>query len=230
MEELNHYDVLKVSPTATQDQIKQAYRRLVKQYHPDRNREESGTDRIVRINAAYEVLGDRDSRQSYDRAREERPSRRTQSERATAAYHQYRSSRRAGANADEQVQQWLSRIYHPIDASLDRILHSLNDRIEDLSADPFDDELMEAFCDYIRDCRHLLQNAEKAFRSRPNPASLAGVAADLYYCLNQLGDGIEELETFTLNYDDRHLHTGQELFRIAARLQEDAQAGLGNLF
>ncbi|MDY6937465.1 MAG: DnaJ domain-containing protein [Cyanobacteriota bacterium] len=229
MKELNHYDVLKVSPTATQAEIKQAYRRLVKLYHPDRNRETPQDDRIVHINAAYEVLGDRESRQSYDRDRRERISS-DRSQRTAAAQDGYRSSRRAGANADALVQQWLERIYHPIDRTLARILYPLDERIEDLSADPFDDELMEEFCNYIYRCRDLLQNAQNAFRSLPNPASLAGVAADLYYCLNQLGDGIEELEFFTLNYDDRHLHTGQELFRIAARLQQEARASMNDVF
>ncbi len=52
----NHYDTLKVNPSASQAEIKQAYRRLVKQFHPDTN-QEADHDQIVRINAAYEVLG-----------------------------------------------------------------------------------------------------------------------------------------------------------------------------
>ena len=53
-----------------------------------------------------------------------------------------------------------------------------------------------------------------------------GVAAHLYYCLNQVSDGIEDLELFTLNYDDYYLHTGQELFRIADKLRLEAQAAI----
>jgi molecular chaperone DnaJ len=58
---------------------------------------------------------------------------------------------------------------------------------------------------------------------------LAGVAANLYYCLNQLGDALDELETFTLNYDDQYLHTGQEMFRIAAGLRREAMANIKNI-
>ncbi|TRT82937.1 MAG: molecular chaperone DnaJ, partial [Microcystis aeruginosa Ma_AC_P_19900807_S299] len=61
------------------------------------------------------------------------------------------------------------------------------------------------------------------FCQRPNPAKMAKVAASLYYCLNHLTDGLEELETFTLNYDDHSLHTGQEMFRMAQRLQVEAK-------
>lgn len=43
----------------------------------------------------------------------------------------------------------------------------------------------------------------------------AGIASHLYHCLNAISDGIEELNYFTLNFDDHHLHTGQELWRRA---------------
>lgn len=81
---------------------------------------------------------------------------------------------------------------------------------------------MGNFVDYIGACRVFLQRVWAAFESQRNPSVLAGVAADLYHCLNQVGDGIEELEYFSLNYDDHHLHVGQELFRIARGLQLDA--------
>jgi len=46
----------------------------------------------------------------------------------------------------------------------------------------------------------------------PNPPSVAGAAAHLYYCLNHVGDGLDELDYFrsTMSY----LHMGQELFRL----------------
>lgn len=221
MDGSDHYKTLKVSTTATQAEIKQAYRHLVKQHHPDRHPENDGHERIAQINAAYEVLGDLDARESYDRQRQgSYPSQNT----VTA--HPYRPQRPSGASADEQIERWLRQVYTPIDRALTSILRPLNDRLNDLSADPFDDELMEAFCDYLRQCRTFLQYAQTAFRSLPNPPTLASVAAELYYCLNQVGDGIEELESFSLNYDDRHLTTGRELFRIAARLRRDAKMAI----
>jgi molecular chaperone DnaJ len=221
MEQSDHYKTLKVSVSATQAEIKQAYRRLVKEHHPDHNPHHTGHEQIARINAAYEVLGDLDSRQSYDRRREGR----SQPQTPVTDRH-YRPQRPSGASADEQIERWLLQVYAPIDRALMSILRPLNDRLNDLAADPFDDELMEAFCDYLRQCRTFLQYAQTVFRSLPNPPSLAGIAADLYYCLNQVGDGIEELESFSLNYDDRHLNTGRELFRIADRLRRDAKMAI----
>jgi molecular chaperone DnaJ len=221
MEQSDHYKTLKVSATATQADIKQAYRRLVKQHHPDRNPDNAGHEQIARINVAYEVLGDLDSRQSYDRQRHDRSQPQT-----TVTDRYYRPQRPSGASADEQIERWLCQVYTPIDRALLSILRPLNDRLNDLSADPFDDELMGAFCDYLNECRTFLKYAQTVFRSLPNPPSFAGVAADLYYCLNQVGDGIEELESFSLNYDDRHLNTGRELFRIAARLRREAKMAI----
>jgi molecular chaperone DnaJ len=60
----------------------------------------------------------------------------------------------------------------------------------------------------------------------PNPSNLAGVAANLYYCLNQIEDGLDDLEMFLLNYDEHYLHVGQELFRIARGLKREAAIGV----
>lgn len=230
MSEPNYYETLQVSQSATQAQIKQAYRRLVKQFHPDCNPEGGTQEAIVQINAAYEVLGDRKARQSYDRRAQWRSgsSRRgtTQTREATAAQ---RTARHVSHNADEQVYFWIQQVYRPLNSEIDSILDNLDDQVDELSADPFDDELMENFSAYISSSRIFLDRAQVMFRSQPNPSSLAGVAADLYHCLNQVGDGLEELEYFTLNYDDRHLHVGQELFRIARGLQEGAFARMQHI-
>jgi len=74
MADSNHYDTLHVHRAANQAEIKQAYRRLVKLFHPDGNQETADHEQIVRINAAYEVLGDATSRQSYDQQLSARPS------------------------------------------------------------------------------------------------------------------------------------------------------------
>jgi len=60
--------VLGVSRDATDDDIKKAYRKLVFQYHPDRNPDSKDADAKIReLNAAYEIIGDAEKRQSYDR-------------------------------------------------------------------------------------------------------------------------------------------------------------------
>jgi len=65
---MNYYHVLGISREASDEEIKKAYRKLVFQYHPDRNpNSETAAERIREINIAYEIVGDADKRRSYDR-------------------------------------------------------------------------------------------------------------------------------------------------------------------
>ena len=67
---LNYYAVLEVSLQATQEEIKQSYRKLALQYHPDRNQGNRQAEQKIReVNAAYEILGNSDARKTYDRLR-----------------------------------------------------------------------------------------------------------------------------------------------------------------
>ncbi len=62
----DYYKTLGVEKGATQDQIKKAYRKLARQYHPDLNDSEEAKTKIKEINAAYDILGDTDKRSKYD--------------------------------------------------------------------------------------------------------------------------------------------------------------------
>jgi molecular chaperone DnaJ len=63
----DYYEVLGVSRTADEDDLKRAYRRLARQYHPDVNKEPGAEERFKEANEAYEVLSDHEKRQAYDR-------------------------------------------------------------------------------------------------------------------------------------------------------------------
>lgn len=66
-EKRNFYKILGVERTATQDDIKKAYRKAALENHPDRNPDKANADsRIKDINAAYETLGDEKKRKEYD--------------------------------------------------------------------------------------------------------------------------------------------------------------------
>ncbi len=63
---MNHYEILEISATATPGQIKSAYRKLVKQYHPDINPDPIAASKMILINEAYEILSDPTTRNLYD--------------------------------------------------------------------------------------------------------------------------------------------------------------------
>jgi len=63
----DYYDILGVPRGASADDIKSAYRRLAKQYHPDVNRETGAEDKFKEVSEAYTVLSDDQKRAAYDR-------------------------------------------------------------------------------------------------------------------------------------------------------------------
>ena len=66
MAEKDYYSILGVDKKASQDDIKSAYRKLAKKYHPDINKTPEAQEKFKEINEAYEVLGDEKKRANYD--------------------------------------------------------------------------------------------------------------------------------------------------------------------
>ena len=66
MAKRDYYEVLGVSKTANEDEIKKAYRTLAKKYHPDVSKEENAAEKFKEVQEAYEVLSDPTKREQYN--------------------------------------------------------------------------------------------------------------------------------------------------------------------
>ena len=67
MKYVDYYQILGVSRDAEKSDVKKAYRKLARKYHPDVNQAANAEDKFKEVNEAYEVLKDADKRQAYDR-------------------------------------------------------------------------------------------------------------------------------------------------------------------
>ena len=209
------YSVLEVSSHASAAEIKAAYRRLVKQHHPDAGGDDQ---QMLALNAAWEVLGDQERRRNFDRTRKSRPaaSRAPDLRRARSAHD------RAVA-ADDALVEWLRRVYAPIDRMLGEVINPFPGQFKALSADPYDDELMEVFCNYLETSSRKMERVKTLFQSLPTPASARGFGLSVYHCLSEVEDALAELERYTMGYVDNYLHDGREMLREAKQRRKRLQ-------
>ena len=209
------YAVLGVSPAASAAEIKAAYRTLVKRHHPDAGGDDT---RIVALNAAWEVLRDGERRRRYDAEHQGR--------RGSGAGAEGRQGRGARPQAssrhhgDGLLLEWLRQIYAPIDRSLGQVINPFAAQLRALAADPYDDQLMDTFCGFLRDSQARMARAEQLYRSKACPAAAKGFSLSLYHCLSQVQDALAELERYTLGYVDDYLRDGREMLREAKKRRE----------
>ena len=214
------YRVLGVLPQASGAEIKAAYRSLVKQHHPD-----AGGDAttILALNAAWEVLGDPERRAAFDR----RSSLAGAGAAAGGPGGSVASSgmgakvpRTKGSTADHAaLELWMARVYGPIDRALAQVINPFAAQLKQLSADPYDDQLMELFCTYLEQSQQKMLKVEALYRSAMAPLLAKEFSLQLYHCFAQVKDALVDLERYTMGYVDSYLRDGRELMREAKRLR-----------
>lgn len=214
----NHYQTLGLASDVTPAEIKRAYRKLAKTQHPDAtapvgtDEHSAATEEMVRINEAYETLMDAAKRAQYDRRI------------GVGSIAGVKSKRPHFSSLDEDAQRekFLRTIFIPARSAITRQLGRYKKQLRELSADPYDDVLLEAFQAYVDDLEDSLRNASDALAKTPTPRSMLGAVHMMRYAIAQAADALEELHYFCRNYDYNHLTMAESLFRISKDLLQQA--------
>ena len=204
------YQILKVRPSAKIEDIKKAYRELVKIHHPDKG---GNTKVMLEINAAWEILKKNHKDHNLNKVNSPEVYKKNSYKKETTHYSQ-----------SEDIKKWFKNIYLPIDKLLGQIINPLTSNIRDLSADPYDQSLMDSFCLYLEKSKNKIKKVKMIYTSIASPTVIKDFSLDLYYCLSQVEDGLNELERYTMGYVDNYLHDGKSMIREAKKKRKVLQA------
>ena len=212
--EKNFYKELGLDKNATKSEIKSSYRSLVKQHHPDAGGEK---ERFLAIQNAWETLNDPIKKEQYDR---NFFSSNSSFDSLKENWEEKLNSKKYNSsNKDKEVETWIKEIYTPINRLISQIIKPLNNEIKELSADPYDDQLMENFCSYIGLSQKKIEKVEKIYHKKLVPKSISNLGLDLYHCFSQVKDALSELDRYTQGYVDDYLFDGKEMIKEAKRIQ-----------
>ena len=210
----NFYDELGIKKNATKSEIKSSYRSLVKQHHPDAGGEK---ERFLAIQNAWETLNDPIKKEQYDRNFYSSSS---SFDSLNQNWEEKLNSRKYNSSTiDKEVETWIKEIYTPINRLISQIIKPLNNEIKELSADPYDDLLMENFCSYINLSEKKIEKVEKIYNKQLVPKSISALGLDLYHCFSQVKDALSEFDRYTQGYVDDYLFDGKEMIKEAKRIQ-----------
>ncbi|MFZ9570136.1 MAG: molecular chaperone DnaJ, partial [Vulcanococcus sp.] len=149
---------------------------------------------------------------------------RSRVKRSAAAGRAVRKASGQSTRSDEALVLWLQQVYGPIDRLLGQVVNPFSAELKALSADPYDDQLMEAFCSFLEQSQSKLEKVESLYRSMAAPASAHGFSLSLYHCLSEVKDALVELERYTMGYVDSYLRDGREMIREAKQRRTRLQA------
>ena len=120
---------------------------------------------------------------------------------------------------DKEVETWIKEIYTPINRLISQIIKPLNNEIKELSADPYDDQLMENFCNYISLSQKKIEKVDKIYNTKLVPKSISALGLDLYHCFSHVKDALSEFDRYTQGYVDNYLFDGKEMIKEAKIIQ-----------
>ena len=204
------YQILKVHPNAKLEDIKKAYRELVKIHHPDKGGDSAV---MLEVNSAWEILKKKHKDLNLNKVNN------------TKLYNQNEYKREANNHSKpEDLKKWFQNIYLPIDKLLGQIINPLGAKIRDLSADPYDEILMDSFCLYLEQSKNKITKIKKIYTSFACPSIIRDFSLDLYHCLSHVEDGINELERYTMGYVDNYLHDGKAMIAFAKKKRKFLQS------
>ena len=175
----NLYEELGLKKNATRSELKSSYRSLVKQHHPDAGGKK---ERFLAIQNAWETLNDPIKKEQYDKSF-------FSSSSSFDALNEnweekFNSKKYNSSIKDREVKTWLKEIYTPINRSISQIIKPLNNEIKELSADPYDEQLMENFCNYISLSQKKIEKVDKIYNKKLVPKSVSALGLDLYHCFS----------------------------------------------
>jgi molecular chaperone DnaJ len=204
------YQILKVHPSAKLEEIKKAYRKLVKIHHPDKG---GNAAVMLEVNSAWEILKKKHKDLNLNKVNNSK------------LYNQNEYKREANNHSKpEDLKKWFQNIYLPIDKLLGQIINPLGAKIRDLSADPYDEILMDSFCLYLEQSKNKITKIKKIYTSFACPSIIRDFSLDLYHCLSHVEDGINELERYTMGYVDNYLHDGKAMIAFAKKKRKFLQS------
>ena len=210
----NFYIQLGLKQNATKNEIKSAYRLLAKKYHPDTG---GDNEKFLALQLAWETLNDPQKKAIYDQSLASDESYTVSKNKNWSS--DLKNKKNISTNKDQDIKDWIKKIYNPINRFISQVTKPLNDEIKKLSADPYDDELMNAFSLYLSESRNKIEKASSLFKSQAVPSSISSIGLDLYHCFSQVQDALDELDRYTQGYVDDYLFDGKQMMKEAKRIQ-----------
>ena len=204
------YKILKVHPNAELEEIKKAYRKLVKIHHPDKGGDSSV---MLEVISAWEILKQKHKDLNLNKVKETEIYNNNEYKVKTSNY-----------SKSEDIKNWFQNIYIPIDKLLGQIINPLSSKIRDLSADPYDQILMDSFCSYLEKSKNKITKIKEIYTSFASPSIIRDFSLDLYHCFSHVEDGLNELERYTMGYVDNYLHDGKAMIAIAKKKRKFLQS------